>query len=203
MLVLVRHGESTWNASDRFTGWVDVPLTEVGRGEARMIGRWLRGRGIVPTVVHSSMLVRARSTAHLVLEECGARPVPVLATARLNERHYGALQGMTRSDAVVRFGAEQVARWRRGAVDQRPPSDEDGRGESLADVRLRQGPYIEDELLPAVDAGQTVLVVSHSNALRLLVQRLEGLSDEEVVTVELPTGAARVYDRISDLRRVG
>ncbi|MGN6754109.1 MAG: 2,3-bisphosphoglycerate-dependent phosphoglycerate mutase [Intrasporangium sp.] len=201
--MLVRHGESTWNASDRFTGWVDVPLTEVGRGEARTIGRWLHGRGIVPTVVHSSLLVRARSTAQLILAECRARSVPVLETARLNERHYGALQGMTRSDAVVRFGAEQVARWRRGPVDERPPTDEDGRGESLADVRLRQGPYIEDELLPAVEAGHTVLVVSHSNALRMLVQRLEGVSDEEVVTIELPTGAARVYDRISDLRRVG
>lgn len=203
MLVLVRHGESTWNASDRFTGRVDVPLTEAGRIEARATGRWLRGRGILPTVVHSSTLVRARSTAELVLEECGSVSVPVLETARLNERHYGALQGMTRSDAVARFGAGQVARWRRGAVHERPPSDEHGRGESLEDVRLRQDPYIEDELLPALEAGGTVLVVSHGNALRMLVQRLEGLSDEEAVAIELPTGAARVYDRISELRPVG
>lgn len=203
MLVLVRHGESSGNASDRFTGWDDLSLTMVGQDEARATGRWLRGRGIIPTVVHSSTLTRARRTADLILAECGLPTLPVLETARLNERHYGALQGMTRSDAVARFGAEQVARWRRGAVDERPPPDADGHGESLADVRARQAPYVEDDLLPALGAGHTVLVVSHGNALRMLIQRIEGVSDEQVVTVALPTGSARVYDQVNDVCRAG
>jgi 2,3-bisphosphoglycerate-dependent phosphoglycerate mutase len=203
MLVLVRHGESSWNASDRFAGWADVPLTTVGQDEARATGRWLHGRGIVPTVAHSSTLVRARRTADLILAECGVPTLPVVETVRLNERHYGALQGMTRSEAVARFGAERVALWRRGAVDERPPPDKEGHAESRADVRLRQGPYVEDDLLPALEAGHTVLLVSHGNALRMLIQRLDGLSDKELMTVELPTGAARVYDRVSDARRAG
>jgi 2,3-bisphosphoglycerate-dependent phosphoglycerate mutase len=203
MLVLVRHGESSGNASDRFTGWDDLSLTMVGQDEARATGRWLRGRGIIPTVVHSSTLIRARCTADLILGECGLATLPVLETPRLNERHYGALQGMTRSDAVARFGAEQVARWRRGTVHERPPPDADGHGESLADVRARQAPYVEDDLLPALGAGHTVLVVSHGNALRMLIQRIEGVSDEHVVTIEVPTGGARCYNRVSDYRRVG
>lgn len=193
MLVLVRHGESAWNAADRFAGWVDVALTEAGREQARATGRRLREQGVVPTLAHTSLLARARSTADLVLDACGVPAVPVLRTDRLNERHYGALQGLRRGEAVERFGAEQVARWRRGIAD-RPPADARGRGESLADVRLRLRPYVDAELLPALEAGHTVLVVSHGNTLRMLTQLVAGLSDRAAAALEIPTGAFRVHD---------
>jgi 2,3-bisphosphoglycerate-dependent phosphoglycerate mutase len=202
MLVLVRHGQSAWNAADRFAGWVDVALTEGGRTEARAAGRQLLGEGVLPTAAHTSLLSRAVSTADLILDSCGAATVPVSRTSLLNERHYGALQGMPRSEAVERFGAEQVARWRRGISD-RPPADAGGRGESLADVRERLVPYLDTELLPALDAGHTLLVVSHGNTLRMLVQLLEGLSDDEASALRVPTGVPRLYDRVGRRRRAG
>jgi 2,3-bisphosphoglycerate-dependent phosphoglycerate mutase len=202
MLVLVRHGESAWNAADRFAGWIDVALTADGREEARAAGRLMRQQGIVPTVAHTSLLARARNTADLILDACGAPTIPLHATAALNERHYGALQGMRRSDAVERYGAEQVARWRRG-IDGRPPADPNGRGESLADVRLRLRPYVTGELLPALDAGHTVLVVSHGNTLRMLVQLVEGLGDDAAGALEVPTGGLRVYEGVGPVLRAG
>ena len=192
MLVLVRHGESAWNAADRFAGWIDVALTAAGREEARAAGRSLREQGIVPTVAHTSLLTRARSTADLILDATGAATAPVLRTDRLNERHYGALQGMRRAEAAVRYGAEQLARWRRGIGD-RPPADAAGHAESLADVRVRLWPYVDVELLPALDAGETVLVVSHGNTLRMLTQVLLGLSDAETGALAVPTGVPRIY----------
>lgn len=203
MLIIVRHGESTWNESDRFTGWADVPLTHRGRFEARRAGRALRDRAIAPTAVHTSALARARVTADLILEECEVPDVPRLETERLNERHYGALEGMVRSEAVARFGAEQVAQWRRAHVGLRPPPNELGRGESLADLRNRLLPYIDNVLTPALETDQVVLVVSHGNAVRMLIQHLEGMSDEELIGFELPTGAARIYDQVSVPRRAG
>ncbi|MBC7632157.1 2,3-bisphosphoglycerate-dependent phosphoglycerate mutase [Aeromicrobium sp.] len=191
MLILVRHGESAWNADDRFTGWADVALTAAGRQEARSAGSWLRSEGIVPTSAHTSLLTRALGTTDLVLDACCGSDVPVLRTDRLNERHYGILQGMSRAAAAERYGAARVARWRRGIHD-RPPADAAGRAESLADVRLRLRPYLDDELLPALDAGQTVLVVSHGNTLRMLIQALERLSDVEAAGLELRTGGVRV-----------
>jgi 2,3-bisphosphoglycerate-dependent phosphoglycerate mutase len=202
VLVLARHGESAWNAADRFAGWIDVALTEAGRTEARNAGRWLREQRIVPTVAHTSLLRRARSTADLMLDESGASTVPVVRTDRLNERHYGALQGQRRTEAAARYGTEQLARWRRG-VDDRPPADAEGRAESLADVRVRLRPYVDEQLLPALDAGHTVLVVSHGNALRMLVQLLEGLSDEAASALELPTGSARTLRSVDGLLRDG
>lgn len=200
MLVLVRHGESAWNADDRFAGWVDVALTERGREEARSTGRWLRERGIAPSVAHTSLLTRARHSAQLMLDGCGLHDVPALHTARLNERHYGALQGMPRTEAAERYGEERVARWRRG-VGERPPVDEEGRAESLSDVRVRLWPYVDHDLIPALDAGHTVLVVSHGNTLRMLTQVLEGLSDAEAAALEVPTGGSRVYETLSGLLR--
>jgi 2,3-bisphosphoglycerate-dependent phosphoglycerate mutase len=202
VLILVRHGESVWNADDRFAGWVDVALTRAGREETRAAGRWLYEQGIIPTVVHASLLARARNSADLMLDACGAPEVPVLRTERLNERHYGALQGMPRAEAVDRYGAVQVTRWRRGIGD-RPPADAEGRGESLADVRVRLWPYVDGELFPALDAGHTVLVVSHGNTLRMLVQVLEGLRDEQTAALDVPTGGARVYATVNGVRRVG
>lgn len=202
MLVLVRHGESAWNAADRFAGSVDVALTPVGREEARAAGRRLCEQGIVPTVVHTSLLVRARSTANLMLDACGLRDVPVRHIERLNERHYGSLQGMPRAEAADRYGAEQVRRWRRGIGD-RPPLDASGRGESLADVRHRLSPYVDGELVPALEDRHAVLVVSHGNTLRMLVQLLEGLTDEQAAALEVPTGGARVYATVEGLPRVG
>lgn len=202
MLVLVRHGESAWNAADRFAGSVDVALTPAGREEARAAARRLCEQGIVPTVVHTSLLVRARSTASLMIDACGLRDVPVRRIERLNERHYGLLQGMPRADAADRYGAEQVRRWRRGIGD-RPPLDAQGRGESLADVRHRVLPYADGELLPALEAGHTVLVVSHGNTLRMLIQVLEDLTDERAAALEVPTGGARVYATVERLLRVG
>ena len=198
MLVLVRHGESAWNATDRFTGWVDVALTRDGREEARVAGRGLCEQEIVPTAVHTSMLVRARDTARLMLEACGAATLTEVRSARLNERHYGALQGIPRTEAVERYGADAVSRWRRGIRD-RPPADAHGRAESLADVRARLGPYVEGELLPALDAGHTVLVVSHGNTMRMLTQLLVGLSDAEASALEVPTGVPTIYRDVSQL----
>ena len=202
MLVLVRHGESAWNADDRFAGWVDVGLTRAGQVEARAAGRRLCEEGITPTLVHTSLLARARDTADLILDVCGLPDVPVRRTERLNERHYGSLQGMLRTEAAERYGAAQVARWRRGIGD-RPPLDARGRGESLADVRCRLSPYVDGELFPALADGQVVLVVSHGNTLRMLVQVLEGLTDEEAAAVDVPTGGTRVYATADGLVRVG
>ena len=186
-LVLLRHGESEWNAADRFAGWADVGLTAAGRDGARAAGRLLLADGLVPDVVHTSRLTRAVDTADLVLESCGGSDVGTLRTELLNERHYGALQGMRRTDAVARYGAGPVARWRRG-IDARPPRDAEGRGESLADVRARLEPYVVSILLPQVSAGRAVLVVSHGNTIRMLRRLVEGLTDEQACALEVPTG---------------
>ncbi|MEU6134651.1 2,3-diphosphoglycerate-dependent phosphoglycerate mutase [Nocardioides sp. NPDC047086] len=186
-LVVLRHGESEWNAADRFAGWADIGLTATGRDEARAAGRLLLAGGLVPDVVHTSRLTRAVDTADLVLESCGGRDVGALRTELLNERHYGALQGMRRTDAVARYGAGPVARWRRG-IDARPPRDAEGRGESLADVRARLEPYVVSILLPQVTAGRAVLVVSHGNTIRMLRRLVEGLTDEQACALEVPTG---------------
>lgn len=193
MLVLIRHGESAWNAEDRFTGSADVPLTTHGRAEARAVGRQLRDIGLEPAAVHTSRLSRARDTVTLLLETLRAEHVPVHATELLNERHYGALQGVPRSSAVEMYGAAQVARWRRGIHD-RPPPGVDGGGESLADVRARLEPYVSADLLPALATGP-VVVVAHGNTLRMLVQAVTGASEDEARGMELQTGGVLVIER--------
>ena len=191
MLLLVRHGQSVWNASDRFAGCTDITLTDEGREEARALGRWLADAGHQPTRVYTSALRRAIETADLALAAAGAPDVRAVRTPVLDERHYGALQGVARTAAVRQYGAEQVARWRR-TVDARPPLDAEGRAESLADVRERVAPFVRDVLLPAAAAGQQVMVVSHGNTMRMLSQLVEGLSDEEACALELPTGQPRI-----------
>jgi len=203
VLVLVRHGESVWNAGDRFAGWADIALTDAGRDEARAAGRLLRAEGVLPDVAHTSALRRAVSSAHLMLDACGRSDVPVVRTARLNERHYGALQGMRRDEAVARYGAADVARWRRGIADP-PPKDGHGRGESLADVRRRLQPYVDGALTPALESGRTVLVVSHGNALRMLLQILCRLTDAEATALDIATAAPILLEGADGrLRRTG
>lgn len=191
MLLLVRHGQSVWNASDRFAGQVDVSLSDDGRDEARALGRWLADSGHRPTRVYTSTLQRAIETAELALAAAGTPDLRVVRTQVLDERHYGALQGVSRAVAVQQHGAEQVARWRR-TVDARPPLDAQGRAESLGDVRARVAPFVQDVLLPAVAAGHQVLVVSHGNTMRMLAQLVEGLSDDEACALDLPTGQPRI-----------
>lgn len=191
VLILVRHGESDWNLQDRFAGQVDVGLTAVGREEARAAGRWLRENDLLPAAVHTSTLSRAIDTVDELLTACGATDVAVTRTRRLDERHYGALQGLSRGSAAEVHGADQVAQWRRG-IHVRPPLDASGRAESLADVRDRLRPYVTDVLEPELAHRQRVLVVSHGNTLRMLRQLVEGLSDEQVARSDIPTGGVRV-----------
>lgn len=217
-LILLRHGQSTWNEQNLFTGWVDVDLTELGAQEARRGGRALADAGILPTVCHTSVLIRAIRTAWLTLEECERPWLPVRRSWRLNERHYGGLQGLNKAEMAERFGAEQVHLWRR-SYDVPPPPIEPGSrwdqsddpryagispqivpaSECLADVVVRMLPYWWDALVPDLRAGHIVLVAAHGNSLRALVKHLEGISDEDIPGLNIPTGVPRVYDLDGDL----
>jgi len=185
-LILLRHGQSQWNLENRFTGWVDVPLSPRGEAEARAAGEKLRGRRV--DTLYTSGLVRAIDTARLALETAGLGPLPTERDAALNERMYGDLQGLDKAEAAKKFGAAQVQRWRR-SYDERPPG-----GESLADTAARVLPYWDARLLPDLRAGKNLLVVAHGNSLRALVMHLDGLSREAVLQLEIPTGAPLLYD---------
>ena len=185
-LILLRHGQSQWNLENRFTGWVDVPLAPRGEAEARAAGEKLRGRQI--DKLYTSTLIRAIDTARLALETAGIGPLPTERDAALNERMYGDLQGLDKAEAAQQFGAEQIHRWRR-SYDERPPG-----GESLADTAARVLPYWEDHLLPDLRAGKHLLVAAHGNSLRALVMHLDGLTREEVLKLEIPTGAPLLYE---------
>jgi 2,3-bisphosphoglycerate-dependent phosphoglycerate mutase len=179
-LILLRHGQSTWNQENRFTGFVDVDLTEKGRQEARAAGRALAGQPF--DVIFVSLLKRAEETADLVVEVLNRQDCPRIADAALNERHYGDLQGMNKDEARRKFGIDQVHIWRR-SYDVAPPG-----GESLKDTCDRVIPYYRSTILPRLKRGENVLIVAHGNSLRGLLKDLEGLSDEEIVKVEIPTG---------------
>ena len=185
-LILLRHGQSQWNLENRFTGWIDVPLSERGVAEARAAGAKLRGRRI--DRVYMSVLQRAIETARIALEEAGIAGVPSERDAALNERMYGALQGKNKDEARREFGDEQVKLWRR-SYDVRPPE-----GESLADTAARVLPYWASRILPDLVAGRNVLVAAHGNSLRALVMHLEGLTTEQVLALEIPTGVPILYD---------
>jgi len=189
-LILLRHGQSQWNLENRFTGWVDVPLSPRGESEARQAGEKLRGRKI--DMLFTSVLVRAIETARLALEVAGIGEVPVERDAALNERMYGELQGTNKAEAGARFGDAQVKIWRR-SYDVRPPG-----GESLADTAARVIPYWERRILPVLRAGKNVLVVAHGNSLRALVMHLDGLTREQVLELEIPTGLPLLYDMTAD-----
>ncbi len=185
-LILLRHGQSQWNLENRFTGWVDVPLSPKGEAEARAAGEKLRGRTI--DKLYTSVLKRAIDTADLALAAAGISGLPTVRDAALNERMYGDLQGMNKAEAAQRWGDEQIRLWRR-SYDVKPPG-----GESLADTAARVLPYWETTLLPDVRAGKNLLVVAHGNSLRALVMHLDGLSREQVLALEIPTGSPLLYE---------
>jgi 2,3-bisphosphoglycerate-dependent phosphoglycerate mutase len=212
-LILLRHGQSTWNLENLFTGWHDVPLSEQGVAEAKEAGRLMQEAGLAPEVLHTSVLVRAIQTADLALEEMGLTWIPVKRSWRLNERHYGALQGLNKQETSKKYGADQVKLWRR-SYDVRPPelelSDErhpshDPRyaelppellpsAECLKDVVERMLPYWFDEIVPDLLDHSCVLVSAHGNSLRALVKHLDGLTEQQVVDLDIPTGVPRLYE---------
>jgi 2,3-bisphosphoglycerate-dependent phosphoglycerate mutase len=212
-LVLLRHGESEWNAKGLFTGWVDVALSEVGAQEAVNGGRLLAESGIRPDTLHTSVLTRAIQTANLALEEAGLLWLPVQRSWRLNERHYGALQGKDKAATRREFGDEQFMLWRRSYDVPPPPIADDDplsqsddpryaglppearpKNECLQDVVARMLPYWYDAVVPDLNTGQTVLVVAHGNSLRALVKHLDGISDAAIAELNIPTGIPLVYE---------
>ena len=185
-LILLRHGQSVWNAANKFTGWTDVELSEVGKAEAAKAGEDLAAIKI--DVVHTSDLIRAQRTAAIVMEHNQASiDVPTHRDYRLNERHYGALQGLAKDETRAKYGAEQVHIWRR-SYDVPPPE-----GESLEMCAQRTLPYLSEAIMPDLSMGKTVLVAAHGNSLRSIVMEIEGLSKEEVLSLEIPTGVPRTY----------
>jgi 2,3-bisphosphoglycerate-dependent phosphoglycerate mutase len=221
-LVLLRHGESTWNKENRFTGWTDVDLTEKGRAEAVEAGRLLKAERFVFDVVYTSVLKRAIRTCFLALDELDLLWLPEYRSWRLNERHYGALQGLNKAETAAKHGEEQVKIWRRSydipppplsPDDQRhpahdpryaalPPADLPAT-ESLKDTVRRFMPYWDDTIAPAIKSRKRVLIVAHGNSLRALVKYLDKISDEDIVELNIPTGIPLVYELNNDLASVG
>ncbi len=195
-LVLIRHGQSQWNLDNRFTGWVDVPLTDAGRAEARRGAQLIRG--VRFGHAFTSALQRARDTLRIVLDTIGQPDAPIEADQALNERHYGALQGLNKADTVKQYGEQQVHLWRR-SYDIPPPKDTtewnpEGISESLKDTAARTLPYFTTKILPLVAAGGRILVVAHGNSLRAIVMALDHLTKEQVLELNLATGAPIVYE---------
>jgi 2,3-bisphosphoglycerate-dependent phosphoglycerate mutase len=212
-LVLLRHGESEWNLKNLFTGWYDCDLTATGEAQAVAGGRLMTEHGVLPDVVHTSVLVRAIRTADLALRELGRSWIPVRRHWRLNERHYGDLQGLNKAETAEKFGADQVKVWRRSYDIPPPPMDRaDERNvrhdpryadlppevvpdtECLADVVDRMLPYWYDAIVPDLAAGEVVLVAAHGNSLRALVKHLDDIADDEIVELNIPTGEPLVYE---------
>ena len=208
-LILLRHGHSDWNAKNLFTGWVDVDLNDQGREEAVNGGKLLKDKGVLPTVVHTSVLRRAITTANLALDAADRHWIPVRRDWRLNERHYGALQGLDKAATRDKYGDEQFMLWRR-SFDTPPPPIELGseydqtgdpryagievpRTECLKDVIERFMPYWEGPIQDDLRAGETVLITAHGNSLRGLVKHLDGISDEDIAALNIPTGQPLVY----------
>jgi 2,3-bisphosphoglycerate-dependent phosphoglycerate mutase len=216
-LVLLRHGQSEWNLANLFTGWVDVDLSDTGVKEAGRGGELLRENGVLPDVVHTSLLTRAIRTSTLTLEACGRPWIPVHRSWRLNERHYGALQGLNKAETKQKYGDEQFQKWRR-SYDTPPPPIEDGQPsgvderyaelapdlvpltECLKDVLVRMLPYWYDSIVPDLLAGRTTLVAAHGNSLRALVKHLDGIGDADIAELNIPTGTPLRYELDSNLR---
>ncbi|MEY4151101.1 MAG: hypothetical protein RJB28_168 [Actinomycetota bacterium] len=223
-LVLLRHGESEWNAKNLFTGWVDVALSEKGRAEAKRGGELLAARNILPDIVHTSLLRRAISTSQIALDACERHWIPVKRSWRLNERHYGALQGKDKAATLAAYGEEQFKLWRRSFDVPPPPiADTDefsqandpryaGLGavmpktECLKDVVARMLPYWSESIVPDLKENKTVLVTAHGNSLRALVKHLDGISDSDIAELNIPTGIPLVYqlnDAMSPVKKGG
>ncbi len=218
-LVLLRHGESDWDALNLFTGWVDVGLSEKGRAEAVRSGELMTEHDLLPDVLYTSLLRRAITTAHLALDTADRLWIPVRRSWRLNERHYGALQGLNKAETKERYGDDQFMAWRR-SYDTPPPPIEQGSEfsqdtdpryanigggpltECLADVVARFLPYFTDVIVPDLQTGKTVLIVAHGNSLRALVKHLDQMSDDEIVGLNIPTGVPLRYDLDADMRPV-
>jgi 2,3-bisphosphoglycerate-dependent phosphoglycerate mutase len=220
-LILLRHGESEWNALNLFTGWVDVNLSEKGEKEAKRGGELLKAAGVLPDVLHTSLLRRAIRTAQIALDACDRHWIPVARSWRLNERHYGALQGKDKKQTLEAYGEEQFQLWRRSydvpppAID---PNDEyaqtndpryaDIAGkelpatECLKDVVARMLPYWENSIVPDLKSGKVVLVTAHGNSLRALVKHLDGISDEGIAALNIPTGIPLVYKLDANLKPI-
>ena len=210
-LVLLRHGQSEWNEKNLFTGWVDVNLTDKGRAEAQRGGELLKERGILPDIVHTSLQRRAINTANIALDAADRLWIPVKRTWRLNERHYGALQGKNKSEIREEYGDEKFMTWRRSYDVPPPPLDDSDpysqandpryadvenapRTECLKDVLGRMLPYWESDIKPDLADGKTVLVAAHGNSLRSLVKHLENISDEDIAGLNIPTGIPLYYE---------
>jgi 2,3-bisphosphoglycerate-dependent phosphoglycerate mutase len=220
-LILLRHGQSEWNKSNQFTGWVDVRLTDQGKAEATRGGELLAEAGLHPDIVHTSVLSRAIQTADLALDAADRLWIPVKRSWRLNERHYGALQGKDKAQTLAEFGQEQFMLWRRSFDVPPPPlpddspysqvddpryADIDGevpRTESLKLVIDRLLPYWDSQIIPDLTSGKTVLVAAHGNSLRALVKHLDGISDADIAELNIPTGIPLVYRLGEDLKPLG
>ncbi len=220
-LVLVRHGQSEWNLENRFTGWTDVGLSEQGIQEAMEAGKVLKEKGYSFDLAYTSVLKRANDTLKLILDELGEQNIPIKKSWRLNERHYGALQGLNKQDTADKYGADQVQLWRRSA-DVRPPeldeSDEryPGNDPKYADLTKEQLPktenlldtidrvmvYWNDEIKPALLEGKSVIIVAHGNSLRGLIKYLDNLSDEEIIKTEIQTGNPICYELDDNLKPI-
>ena len=217
-LILLRHGQSDWNAKNLFTGWVDVPLTDQGRTEAVAGGRQLVESGLLPDVVHTSLLRRAITTADLALDVADRHWIPVRRSWRLNERHYGALQGKDKKQTLEEYGEEQFMTWRRSFDVPPPPIEDDDqwsqtgdprysnlgadlpRTECLQDVITRLLPYWDSAVVPDLASGATVLVAAHGNSLRAIVKHLDGISDQDIIRLNIPTGMPLVYELDTEMR---
>lgn len=220
-IVLLRHGESAWNKENRFTGWTDVDLTEKGEKEARTAGKLMKEAGFEFDIAYTSVLTRAVRTLWIALQEMEQVWVPVVNSWRLNERHYGALQGLNKAETAKKYGDEQVHIWRR-SYDTRPPAltkdDERYPGhdrrykeltsnelpltECLKDTVARFLPYWFDTIVPSIKSGKNILIVAHGNSLRALVKHLDNVSDDDIVELNIPTGVPLVYELDDDLKPI-
>ncbi|MBJ7604357.1 MAG: phosphoglyceromutase [Candidatus Dormibacteraeota bacterium] len=218
-LILLRHGQSEWNARDLFTGWVDIGLTKQGQAEAVRGGQLLRERGLLPEIVHTSVLRRAIHTSDVALQVCDRHWIPVRRSWRLNERHYGALQGKDKAQTLAQYGEQQFQLWRR-SYDQPPPPlvDDDEfsqardpryahlppelrpRTECLKDVLMRLLPYWYESIVPDLQTRRVVLLAAHGNSLRALLKHLDQIGDQDIAGVNIPTGIPLVYELDSDFR---
>ncbi|MCT1685894.1 phosphoglyceromutase [Pseudoglutamicibacter cumminsii] len=218
-LILLRHGQSEWNEKNLFTGWYDVTLTEKGRAEAKRGGELLKETGNLPDILHTSLLTRAIVTSNIALEAADHVWIPVKRSWRLNERHYGALQGKNKAEVLEQFGEEQFMIWRRSYDTPPPELDDDSpfsqandpryadlvsmpRTECLEQVLERLLPYWTEQIVPDLKAEKTVLVTAHGNSLRALVKHLDGISDEDIAKLNIPTGIPLVYELDENLKPV-